>query len=415
MKSKPPTVPPSDPSRSEQTLVLPGYLFFVETIEVPAELEASEITDFAELSLESIAPFPIDRLFWGYLYSENSSTLLIYAAHQDRVKNEGFADLNDYAWVIPDFATLSGAHFYDDTLVALEGNRSISLIYFEDGAEIPKSVWVDTANDPATAKSLQSLRSGIRDLPKTAPLLHLRPVAVNRNDSSILSFEHAASEDNGTRGYDGDWQMLKPTESELWRMDVRDSDFKAAEQNKRRISAITLKISGWSALFALLLILSEGLLIASQGWLDTQLTKIDNQQVAVSKVEEKQALVNKLEQVAQNEMRPIEMLEAANDIRLKLNLGIEYDEVVIQGENKITIEGKTSSVNAINRYTEGLKNSGRFELIGRPKTPTTRAGKTSFQISLAYVSDAALEEITKPDQEDFTKTVQPASEIKEED
>lgn len=389
-------------------MAIPGRLFFVETIEIPDELEASEIADFAELSLESIAPFPIEQLYWGYLYRKDRSTLLIYAARRERIKNEGFADLNDYAWVIPDFATLSGARFYDDTLVALEGDQSISLLYFEDHAEIPKSVWVDTASGPITSRTIQSIKSDIDNLPKTAPTLHLCPATINQGENGILSFEHTAFEgDDGGRSYDGEWQTLTPTESELWQMDVRDSNFKARERSTRRTSAIIFKITGWAALFALLLILAEGVLFASQSWLNTRLEKIKKQQVAVSKVEEKQTLVNKLEQVAQNEMRPIEMLEAANNIRLKLNLGIEYDEVIIEGDNNITIEGKASSVNAINRYTEGLKNSGRFELLGMPKTPTTRSGKTSFQISLAYVPEEMPEDLPESSQGDPTETESP--------
>ena len=383
--------------------MLPGYMFFVETINIPNELELSEIADFVELSLESIAPFPLDRLCWGYLYRKNASTLLIYAAHQERIKIAGFANLNDYAWVIPDFATLSGACFNDDTLVVLEGDQSISLLYFQNSAEIPKSVWVDTASESIEEKTIELLRANVRDLSKTAPTLHLRPPIIHMSESGIPTFEHAISENSSGSSYDGNWKMLTPTESELWEMDVRDSDFKTAEKSKRHTSALILRITGWAILFAVILILTEGLLFAAQNWLQTQFYTIERQQVAVSKVEEKQTLVNKLEQVAQNELRPIEMLEAANDIRLNLDLGIEYDEVIIEGENNITIEGKASSVNAINRYTDELQKSGKFDLLGTPETPTTRSGKTSFKISLVYVPN------TKSDESSVSLQSEPVS------
>ena len=143
-------------------------------------------------------------------------------------------------------------------------------------------------------------------------------------------------------------------------MDVRSADFKTAEQSKRRMSAWIARIAGWAAIFTFVLIVLEGLLFASQNWLNTQLAKIESQRGAVLKVEEKQTLVNKLDQVAQNTLRPIEMLEAANNIRLKLSLGIEYDSVVIDAENHITIEGKANSIAAVNRYIENLKNSNQY-------------------------------------------------------
>lgn len=383
MKSKLLTLSIAEPVKAEQALVLPGKLFFVETIDIPEELEVLEIPDFAELSLESSSPFPLDQLYWGYLYHKDAATLLLYAAHGGRIKNEGFSDLDDYMWVVPDFATLAGARFHEDTLVLLEGENSVSLAYFESDVEIPKSVSVDAATETVADATLQLLKADIPGLPKTIPTLHLRPTVATLTEKGLPTFSHATSDQADGQGYDGNWQTLSPSESQLWQMDVRSVDFKAAEKNKRRMRSLISRIAGWAAIFALALVGIEGMLFASQAWLQTQFNQIASQQDAVSKVEEKQILVNKLEQVAQNELRPIEMLEAANNIRLKLNLGIEYDRVVIEGDNHITIEGKANSVGALNRYAAGLKDSGLFEILVKPD-PSTDKGKTTFRVSLAY-------------------------------
>ena len=375
-----------DTVKAEQVLIIPGYLFFVETIEVPNELEFSEIQDFAELSLESIAPLPINQLLWGYLYRAGTPTLLLYAAYNEKIKNDGFTELDNYAWVIPDFAALSNARFSDDTLVLLEGENSVSMAYFESGAEIPKYVWVDKLTEPITDNVINTLKSKILNLPEAPPVLNLCPTNVILKEDGTPIFEHMVSRQSEDEAYRSSWQALNPTESQLWQMDVRSNTFKTAEKNRRRLSTWMAKITAWAAIFTLILTGIEGLLFASQSWLKTQINKIESQQNAVLKVEEKQVLVNKLEQVTQNELRPIEMLKAANNIRLKLNLSIEYDRVVIQGKNYITIEGKASSITALNRYVEGLRNSGLFELIDEQK-PITRNGKTTFKVSLAYSSE----------------------------
>lgn len=95
--------------------------------------------------------------------------------------------------------------------------------------------------------------------------------------------------------------------------------------------------------------------------------------------------MNKLEQVAQNELRPIAILEVANQIRIDLkSSGIEYDEVVIEGLNRLTIEGKASTIKELNEYTNALRESGNFQLVENPKS-ITRSGKTTFTATLDYL------------------------------
>jgi hypothetical protein len=148
----------------------------------------------------------------------------------------------------------------------------------------------------------------------------------------------------------------------------------------------------------------ELLLLIFQGWLGTLDKQIDSQRTAVLTIEDKQALMVKLEQVSQNELRPIAILEAANNIRLESNLGIEYDSVVVEGENHITIEGKANTISALNQYTERLRRSGQFEIITDPES-ITRAGKTTFSVTLSYVhlEPSALQEAPQTIEVEVTK------------
>lgn len=384
MKDPPPTSPTTETAKAEQVLVLPGHLFFIESVEIPVALEAAEIGDFAELSLESIAPFPIEQLNWGYLYSEDAASILLYATHRDRLKNAGYSELHAYAWVLPDFATLAGACFPDETKVVLESGDSLSLLHFEPGTSIPKAIFSAPLAETDAEDALQALKTGARDIPRTATTLKIRPATIALSEQGLPTFQHEPSDASSNDLASGAWSALSPAEKQLWQADVRDSDFKQAERNARRASALLTRITGWAAIFALVLIGAELLLLASQAWLGTLDKRIESQRTTVLTIEDKQTLMNKLEQVAQNELRPVAILEAANDEALqRLKLGIEYDSVVIEGENRITIEGKATSIKAFNRYTENLKQSGQFELIAQPEY-ITRAGKTTFTITLAY-------------------------------
>jgi hypothetical protein len=383
VKDAKPTLTPTEPAPAEQVLVLPGHLFFIETINAPIDLEPTEIADFIELSLESIAPFPVEQLNWGFLYSQDAPTILVYATHRDRLKQAGYTELQSYAWVLPDFATLTGVCFPDETLVTLQSDNNLSLLLFDKGASVPRTALVTSLEDGDFDQALKELMANVPDLPKGVATLGVRTGAIELSEQGLAIFNQESADDLRSALEYGAWTTLTPTETQLWQADVRSADFKETERSARRLGALLVRITTWAAVFALVLVGIEMLLLASQAWLSTLDKQIESQRTAVLTIEDKQALMVKLEQVAKNELRPIAILDAANNIRLKLNLGIEYDSAVVEGENRITIEGKATSINALNSYTEQLKQSGQFVLINAPES-ITRAGKTTFTVTLAY-------------------------------
>jgi len=383
VKDAAPILTPTEPASTEQVLALPGHLFFIETIDVPIDLEPAEIPDFIELSLESLAPFPVEQLNWGFLYSTDAPTILVYATHRDRLKQAGYTELQSYAWVLPDFATLTGACFPDETLVTLQSANNLSLLLFDKGACVPRTVLVASLEDGDFEHALEELVANASDLTQGTTMLRVRTGAIELSEQGLAIFNQESADDSHSAIEYGAWTTLAPTEAQLWQSDVRSADFKVTERNARRLGSLLMRITAWAAIFALVLVGIEMLLLASQAWLSTLDKQIESQRTAVLTIEDKQALMVKLEQVAKNELRPIAILDAANNIRLKQNLGIEYDSAVVEGENHITIEGKATSINALNSYTESLKQSGQFVLITAPES-ITRAGKTTFTVTLAY-------------------------------
>lgn len=285
----------ADHSPQSDVLILPSEYFFTERVNVPKDVSSSELPDFAELSIEGIAPFPLDQLRWGFVPSVDGKSALIYAAHNERLKRAGFTDLESYKWVLPDLKA------FDDT--------------------------------------------------------------------ETLDIK----------------EITQKEETKLWEADIRPKSYKIVERKSRNLTTWITRILYYAALFTLFLITIEGLLLVSKTWLGTRQAKIDSQRAEVLRIEDKHSLMNKLEQVAQNELRPITILEVANQIRIDLkNSGIEYDEVVIEGLNRLTIEGKASTINELNEYTKALRASGNFQLAEDPKS-ITRSGKTTFTATLDYL------------------------------
>ena len=359
-------------------LVLPADYFFIEKVEVPTALDPAELADFAELSMEAVSPFPLDQLRWGFLIAPDGQHLLIYAALKERLKLAGYAELETYTWVLPDFTTLQGARFTQDTEVILEGERYTTSFLFICGEGLPENI--------------RSLSEGSDPPPCTGQSIHLKLLTVELSEESIPTFKFETLSEAPT---DGLWSPLEPDEALLWNADIRPSNFKTVERSARRTTSLVTRIMGYAAIFAILLVIFEGLLFAGEFWLGTRAAKIDEQSTRVRRVEDKQSLLNKLDQVAQNELRPIAMLTAANEVRTALGeTGIEYDETIIESSNRLTIEGKANTINELNGYTKSLRQSGKFQLVGDPKY-ITRDSKTSFTVTLDYTHHESEAAVTK--------------------
>lgn len=357
-------------------LVLPGHLFYTERLEVPKEVADNEIDAFAELSMEAASPFPLEQLNWGYQMDADARGLFLFATHRDRLKQCGFTHLETYLWVLPDFAAVGDIHFADATELVLETAQSHSVVEYASADRIPQQV--QSYAHEHTAK--------VGAHPATAiASCQLTPTGIDLSEAGLPTFSFstvAASDSNpeltATRTY-------SPDEASMWRADVRSTAFKESERSKRQMSERLGRSTVWAALVAIGLLVLEGILLGGQAWLSAKQARISEQTAPVAKIEEQRSLISKLEQVFQNEVRPIAILEALNTVRPR---GIYFTSTTTDIENHITIEGVAQAINELNSYTDTLKKSGRFVLTSDPKS-LTRSGKTSFTVTLAYRPDEA--------------------------
>lgn len=349
-------------------LVLPGHLFFVDRIELPTTLEDGEIDDFAELNLEGLAPFPIEQLYWGFIHNESTGSILLYAAYKERVKAAGYNDIDSYLWVLPDFATTAGAYFPEATTLMVESAECISQIVLKEGESLPEQV----LSFPPSRKPTQP--------PSGSKPLRVQFESVEVSEKGLPTFVFQPTE-RFDRDFDGNWQTLSPAEDDLWRADIRDSAFKKNERSIRKLTARIARGTGYAIWFAVFMVLLEGVLFLGGLWLDSQSAKISAQAPEVRRIEDKQSLMNKLDQVAQNELRPIAILRALNKVRPE---GIYFTSTVIEGRNQIVIDGIANKINELNEYSEALRTTAGFESVGDQDTKYSE-GKITFRTTFDYI------------------------------
>jgi len=364
-EANPVETPAVEADSPQPVLVVPGHLFFVERIDLPAGLESPEIDDFAELSLENLAPFPVEQLYWGYLHSKSAGSILLYASFKERLKAQGFEAIESYLWVLPDFATLFGAVFPAATIVQLEHTGCSSRISYAAGDSLPQQV---VSTPPGQSPDAET------------PVLRLQPGPVDVSEQGLPTFHFTSIDASAAQPAAAGLDQIAPGESALWRADIRSAGFKQAERSARRLTARISKATFYAVLFAVFLLLLEGLIYAGDLWLETKSAKIAAQAPEVRRIEDKQSLMEKLDQVAQNELRPIRILEALNQVRPE---GIYFTSTVTEGSNRISIDGISNTITELNNYTDALVASGNFVMPENPRT-LTRGGQTTFTATLDY-------------------------------
>lgn len=377
MSDEPSAPEPEELPLGERVLLLPGHFFFIESVAVPEDVDSGEIESFAELSLESVAPFPLEQLNWGFVYRPGASRLLLYAAHAERVRKEGFTDLEKYAWVLPDFAGVLLAAVEGPREIRLASEHSLALIYLDDASTVPSTLETAPREPDETDPDFGPLRKLAPAPPIRADIVDLRPAGVALSERRMPAFHYDSEHDAANP-----WAEVRPAEGELWRADVRLAAFKEAERNARRLSRYITRGTGWAAALLGLLLLLELVLFGAGRWLDKRQQLADSQNNTVLRIEDQQSLMLKLDQVATNELRPIAMLELANQVRLNLDANVEYDEAVIEGRNRLTVEGKVGSVNEFNTYVERLRQTGSFEVV--EEQTATSGGETIFLVEMNY-------------------------------
>ncbi|MFP4157608.1 MAG: PilN domain-containing protein [Opitutales bacterium] len=354
----------------EQVLLLPGHAFYVERLELPPGLEEKERPGYAQLSLETLAPFPVEQLNWGFLSDPDAGTILLYAAHRERLKQLGFENIEDYLWVFPDFLPLATARHEAHATILLRSEHAATLIQFSDDEMLPQSILARADRD-----QLPVAGDG------TGPLV-LRHSGTQISENGRPRFDFEPESADSPEAESDPWHGLKLPETGLWDADVRPPEFKTTERNRRQLASLVTRATAYAGYAALFLILLELCLLLGNAWLGVREAKIAEQLPEVRMIEDKQSLMNKLDQVAQNELRPIAILEALNKGRPE---GIYFTSTVTEGRNRITVDGIATTISELNAYTEALQDSGEFEVIDSQQI--TRSGRITFTVTLDYIHD----------------------------
>ncbi len=87
----------------EKVLLVDNEFFFVESINVEKNLcSIRTLKQIVMLQIESICPFNLDDVLYGYFFDKNKRKLIIFIAYKDRV-SATYGRLSNYNYILPQF------------------------------------------------------------------------------------------------------------------------------------------------------------------------------------------------------------------------------------------------------------------------------------------------------------------------
>lgn len=366
-------------------LMVPGECFFTRGLELPEGMAAADVPGFAELSIESLAPFPLDQLAWGYLCHEDSRRIFLYATSQAALRKTGIEKMEAHFHVFPSFIALFGKSFEKPAIAFLATARTLTALYFNAHDPVPLksfSLPLPQPEDGEDSSGADRLAQTQRDLLARLPTEGFTPEntvwvagAILEHNGRLRAGLHLPDQPGRIEAH-----ALPLSHDAVWAADLRSGDFAVKEQRQRQLSS-RLWRSLQVASLAFVVLLALQLLSLGWGfWNKFRQNRIEAQTQTVQRIENDFSLLNRMEEFSQRELKPFSMLDLLNQHR---PAAVYFTSVQSESWNRLKIEGLASNLEEVNQYANRMRAAPGIESLNIEKTQT-KQGKAGFKLAATF-------------------------------
>ncbi|HVU36879.1 MAG TPA: hypothetical protein VHC95_00955 [Opitutales bacterium] len=383
---------------------IPAAFLFVHSEPLPDGMQPTEIEGFASVTLEGLAPLPLEQLAWGYLADARSRHIFIFAAFQDRLTVENLSTDDSFYHVLPTFfaaAPTDGAAHW----VMLWNTGHVVGVYYAAGEVIPSRVEVERLKENTVAEAFAAREALLKRLggqarTEATPGLLSEPDAVrasgNRINFSFLQYTSPDAEPTKVPG------MAPADPAAYWSADMRGTAFRAAEQKRRKATMQAARFLKFAGIAAILLVIGQSVAFGTRFVIQRKDAQIKSQSDTVSYVDSREALLKQISKFTDNQLHPFEMLGVINPYRPK---GISFKKTHIFNS---TPQGTTTPVPSLSASCESadpqdvttfvtaLANSRIVDVDINKLNIITSLRTTTFQLNLTFKSVPEAEPMPAP-------------------
>jgi hypothetical protein len=352
--------------------LLPDGLFFIRAVELPAELAPAEVPAQVELALESLAPFPLAQLYYGYFWVPGSTRALTFAAYRRRFTSDQVALWDGAELVLPAFAALLGAPVKPATTVVLAAPEGLTAIHWDGGA-VPARV----AFLPLAPEATDEDRARVRDaLVRPLPSLEIIDLAEPPAPEPALSDREIVFRSGG-------FVSRLPREAAT-ALDIRDKGELALLRKGRARAMLLWQVLVGCGIALGALAFGEIALLAGGLWQQTNLTQLHAQAPLVEQIMTAQNLSYRVNELSTKRLLPLEMLTTIvgshNEIK---PASVQLTRLYTSGQLGLTIEAQTTNAADINVYQNAISALPAVAKV-EPKTPRSQNNVTNFTLVITF-------------------------------
>jgi hypothetical protein len=353
---------------------------FVHMEPLPDGMQPSEWQSFAEVTMEGLAPMPLEQLAWGYLIHERSTHLVLFAAARDRLERENLVPDGSFIHVLPSFFAAAPADSTSHWVLLWEAKHLVAL-HYESEIPLPtrfelEPLIEDTPAGAFAARDRLLKRLGHTGRTEAAPVILTQPEATRASRGRLqFTFNAYSAPDAEPTRVNGN----PPADpAAYWTADLRDQAFRTAEQQRRRTLRIMNRALQAAGIAAAILLMLQFVWAGVSVWLHSAESRVTRQQPLVDQLTQKNDLVQKIDQFSAHQLRPFEMLGILNELRPP---NVIFKSAKASNGDEIVAECTASDVPSVNSFIDAIDRSQVADV--NPNSMNTLMGPRGVTFSLA--------------------------------
>ena len=385
--------------------LLPDTQFFTRAIPVPDAQTHADVAPQIALALETLAPFPVAHMYYGYHWLPGAKHALAYAAYRKRFNQASVESWSATDAVLPAFATLFNPAARPATTAILNTPDTITAIHWADGTGVPSLVLSRALpqpkedETPLTDEQVAATRASLRQelLRATPGTIHLHEYELPaldtapppaRADNALIFTTPATTNSQTTQ------QTTTFATAQLDALDVRDKTQLAARRAARRRDHLLWRVFQGCLLLLALSALADIARIGGNFYHGKRTQQVRQQAPYVAEIEKQSALANRIEDLSTKRLLPFEMIDL---LRPSLPNSILFTRIVTRSLNSIEIQARTNNASEFNAYRSALGSQANIEKV-EVTSSNIRDNSATFTLVITFAPGAviAAEDIPPP-------------------